>query len=137
MKKTIAIALAFVAFTFLGAGSGAACSCAGPNPVCSVYWNTDVLFSGSGVRIEHVYDNPPEEKIFNGKTVTIAGPGQYLAHFEMIKAYRGKVDEQVVVHAHDQGSACGYVFELGHEYLVYGHVAPNGEVTTNHCELTQ
>lgn len=136
MKKTVARALAFIAFAALGAGSGSACSCAGHNPVCSVYWNTAVLFSGHVVRIEHAYDNPPEEKVFNGKTVTIVGPGQYLVHFEITKVYRGSLDKQVVVHTHDQGSACGFSFELGHEYLVYGDAAPNGELTTNHCTRT-
>lgn len=136
MKKTIAAALALIAITFVGAGSVAAYSCADPNPVCSIYWNTDVLFSGHVVRIEHVYDNPPEEKIFNGKTVTIVGPGQNLAHFEITKVYRGKLDQQAVVHTHDQGPACGYAFETGHEYLVYGYVGPNGDLSTNHCSRT-
>ena len=74
-----------------------------PNPVCSVYSNTAVLFVGHVVRIDHVYDNPPEEKVYNGKTVTIVGPGQNLAHFEITKIYRGSPDKEVVVHTPDQG----------------------------------
>jgi hypothetical protein len=136
MRKAVSWTLSFIAFAVLGARSGIACSCAGPNPVCSVYWNTSVLFSGHVVRIEHVYDSPPEEKVFNGKTVTIVGPGQNLAHFEITKVYRGNPDKEVVVHSPDQGPACGYSFETGHEYLVYGYVGPNGELSTNHCSRT-
>ncbi len=136
MNRIVTRALLFIACTVLGAGSAAACSCAWPNPVCSVYWDTPVLFSGHVVGIEHVYDNPPEEKVFNGKTVTIVGPGQNLAHFEITKVYRGSPDKEVVVHAPDQGPACGFSFETGHEYLVYGYVGPHGELSTNHCSRT-
>ena len=136
MNRILTRALLVIGCAAVGGGPVTACSCAGPNPVCSVYSNTAVLFSGHVVRIEHVYDNPPEEKVYNGKTVTIIGPGQNLAHFEITKVYRGTPDKDVVVRTPDQGPACGFSFETGHEYLVYGYVGPNGELSTNHCTRT-
>src|SRR5580700_8132574 len=102
MWKTLTLAVLSLA----GAGSGVACSCAGPNPVCSVYWSTSLLFLGHVSRIEHVYDKPPEENTI--------GPGVNLVHFDVTKAYRGAPGEQVVIRTNDQGSACGYAFEEGH-----------------------
>jgi len=101
-----------------------------------VYWNTSVLFLGHVVRIEHVYDTPPEERVLNGKTVTVIGPGQYLVHFDVTKSYRGAPGQQAVIHTADQGSACGYAFEQGHDYLVYAYTAPTGDLSTGHCSRT-
>jgi hypothetical protein len=95
-----------------------------------------VLFLGRVVRIEHVYDQPPEERTVDGKKIALIGPGQYLVHFDVTKSYRGAPGELVVVHTADQGSACGYGFAEGHDYLVYGYTAPNGDVTTGHCSRT-
>jgi hypothetical protein len=95
-----------------------------------------VLFLGHVVRIEHVYDKPPEERTVDGKKMAMIGPGQYLVHFDVTKSYRGSPGEQVVVHTADQGSACGYAFEEGHDYLVYGYTAPNGDVSAGHCSRT-
>jgi hypothetical protein len=136
MSKPAAKAMAFSVLGFLAARPGLACSCAGPIPVCSVYWTTDVLFVGHVVRIEHIYDEPPEEKIVDGKKMTLIGPGKNLVYFEVAKSYRGNSSRQVVVQTNDQGSACGYAFEQGHDYLVYGFLGSNGEISTSHCTRT-
>jgi hypothetical protein len=127
---------AIAALCAVGACHALACSCVGPTPVCSVYWNTSVLFLGHVVRIEHVYDKPPEERVVDGKTITIIGPGQNLVHFDVTKSYRGAPGEQVVVHTADQGSACGYAFEQGHDYLVYAYTAPDGGLAAGRCTRT-
>ena len=126
----------FVIFSLLGACPGLACSCVGPTPVCSVYWNTSLIFLGHVVRIEHVYDTPPEETAVDGKKVSLIGPGQYLVHFDVTKSYRGAPGEQVVVHTNDQGSACGYEFAEGRDYLVYASAATNGDLSNSHCSRT-
>jgi hypothetical protein len=136
MSKAVAKTVALAVFSLLGARFGLACSCAGPIPVCSVYWKTDVLFLGHVVQIEHVYNESPEEKIVDGKKMTLIGPGQNLVHFEVTKSYRGASGRQVVVHTNDQGSACGYAFEQGRDYLVYGYSGSNGELSTSHCTRT-
>jgi hypothetical protein len=88
------------------------------------------------VRIEHVYDKPTEEKLANGKTITLIGPGEYLVHFDVTKSYRGASGERVVIHTADQGSACGFGFAEGHDYLVYGYTQPSGEIGAGHCTRT-
>lgn len=114
MSKTL------VAFVLLGVRMVLGCSCAGPTPVCSVYWNTDALFLGHVVGIEQAYDQR-----------------QNLVHFDVTKVYRGAPNsEEVVIHTSDQGSACGYAFEQGHDYLVYALRGPNGELNTGHCTRT-
>lgn len=144
-------ALILATLALLGARANYACSCIGPNPVCSAYWKTDILFLGHVVRIDHVYDEPPEERIVNGKTITIVGPGQNLIHFDVKKVYRSasskespgnactsgcQGSEQFVIHTADQSSACGYAFKVGVDYLVYASIGANGELATSHCTRT-
>jgi hypothetical protein len=125
------------ALVVLGVRGVLGCTCGGPIPVCSVYWGTDTLFLGHVVRIEHVYDEPPDERVVDGKKITIIGPGQNLVHFDVTKVYRGaRSSEQVVIHTADQGSACGYAFEQGRDYLVYASAGTNGELNTSHCTRT-
>jgi protocatechuate 3,4-dioxygenase beta subunit len=132
MWKTLALAI----FGLLGGRSAPACGCLGPTPVCSVYWNTPLLFLGHVVRIEHVYDKPPEERDADGKKITITGPGQYWVHFDVTRSYRGAPGEQVVIHTPDQNSSCGYAFQQGRDYLVYSDAMPNGDFTTTPCSRT-
>jgi protocatechuate 3,4-dioxygenase beta subunit len=127
VTEAAARTIALITLGLSAASPSAACSCVGPIPVCSVYWSTSVLFLGHVIRVEHVYDEPPGETI---------GPGQYLAHFAVTKSYRGTLGEQVVVHTADQGSACGLGFQEGHDYLIYGYTASNGDLSTNHCTRT-
>ena len=54
--------LTLAILSLAGVLPASACSCAGPTPVCSVYWNTSLLFLGHVARIEHVYDQPPGER---------------------------------------------------------------------------
>jgi len=108
---------AFLAFV-LAARAALACSCVGPNPVCSAYWNTPVVFLGHVVRIE-----------------TIRDAGENLVHFEATRLYRGIPSKELVVHTSTQGSACGYGFAEGHDYLVYGYIA-EGKLSTGLCTRT-
>jgi hypothetical protein len=126
VSTTIRKMAAFLVFGWACSGAASACSCAGPIPVCSVYWTTSDLFVGHVVKIEHVYDEPPGEKVVDGKKISWIGPGQYLVHFAITKYYRGTPVEQVVVRTADQSSACGFAFAEGHDYVVYGYATPNG-----------
>jgi hypothetical protein len=121
-------AVAFLVASLISLPSASACSCAGPNPICSAYWTTPVLFLGRAVQIEHVYDQPPPPN-----TVI---PGQFLTHFEVTKLFRGKAGQEAVVHTSDQGSACGMGFEQGHEYLVFAYADEHGVLSTSHCTRT-
>lgn len=104
-----------------------ACSCAGPNPICSSYWTTPLLFLGRAIRVEHLVNRPQPNLI---------GPGEFLTHFAVSKLYRGMAPSEIVVHTSDQGSACGMGFEEGHQYLVFAYPAENGDIGTNHCTAT-
>ncbi len=137
MRTTAARTASFLLLMgLLGPRLGLGCGCGGPTPVCSVYWSTSLIFFGHVVRIEHVYDQPPEEKIVNGIKLTEIGPGQNLVHFNVAKSYRGAPAQQVVIHTPDQSSSCGYKFREGHDYLVYGYAAPNGELSAGLCART-
>ena len=115
-------------FALAGACPALACSCMAPGPVCSAYWSTSTLFLGHVVEIEHVYDNPP--------SANAIGPGRYIVHFDVTERYRGVAERQAVIHTADQGSACGFEFKQGHDYLVYASASPNGQLSTNHCTGT-
>jgi hypothetical protein len=92
-----------------------------------VYWSTSVLFLGHVTRIEHFVNETPDGSI---------GPGQYLVHFDVSKAYRGAPGEQAVIHTSDQGSACGFPFAEGHDYLVYAYAAESGDLSAGRCSRT-
>ena len=81
MGTTAGKAIALIVLWFAGTCLGQACSCMGPMPVCSVYWTTPTLFLGHVIGIDHVYDEPPEEKVIDGKKMTFIGPGKNLVHF--------------------------------------------------------
>jgi len=109
--------------TLLNTGAILACSCIGPNPACSAYWTTPVVFLGSVVKI----DAPP---------ATPSSIADYLVYFDVTKSYRGTSDQQAVIHTAVQGSACGVPFEKGHTYLVYAYTNDNGSISTGRCTRT-
>jgi hypothetical protein len=121
---------------FFGANAVYACSCAANNAVCSVYWDTQLLFRGRVTSIKFVPDKPQQQVLINGKLETVISPGRLEVHFTVLEKLRGDAGSDVVIHTASQGSACGVEFQDGAEYLVYGYQQDKGEWWTNRCTRT-
>jgi hypothetical protein len=59
-----------------------------------------------------------------------------LVEFEVARGYRGVEGERVVLRTNVMGSACGYPFEAGRDYLVFAQPDQNGNLTTSSCSRT-
>lgn len=112
------------------------CSCSITNPVCSAYWDTQLVFRGLATEITFVPDEPPRQVALNGKVATLSGPGTIEAHFYVIENFRGEAGSQVTIRTPSQGTACGLTFQRGTEYLVYSYQEANGEWWTGKCTRT-
>jgi hypothetical protein len=115
---------ALVLFVF--APAALPCSCFQPNPVCSSYWNTPLVFSGRAVSKQLIYDDPKPGVI---------GPGRYEVAFMVTESLKGDAGKQIVIRTHNQSSACGFDFEDGQDYIVFAYER-NGEWWTSICSLT-
>jgi hypothetical protein len=102
--------LAAIAFVLLGLGGTAfGCSCFDPGPPCHAYWNADVIFVGTPIRVSMI------QRRWQGHQMPYL---QY--HFRVsdgLKDIQGKYVDVITI---SQGSACGYHFVLGTKYIVYG-----------------
>src|SRR5689334_10779711 len=92
--------------------TAAACSCFGGTPICQSFWATDAVFAGTVVGID--------------QTTREMGAGfpvsRRLVRFQVSKSYRGNVGSAAMVETGMGGGDCGYHFEPGHAYLVFGSV---------------
>jgi|GEM_PF-1774329 len=75
--------------------------------------------------------------IFSGKMTEIepAGNNQLGVQFEIIKKYRGSFNRNIRIKTAETTEACGYVFEVDQEYLVYATGNENFEVSL--CSRTR
>jgi hypothetical protein len=105
-----------------------ACSCFGGLPICSTFWNTSAVFSGTVVEVEDI--RVPAER----------GSGYYLkkrVHISVKESFRGGVSGIVQVATGGGGGDCGYSFEEGGTYLVYASKNDDGQLSTGICMRTQ
>jgi hypothetical protein len=126
MKPRLLLVLLLLVGNPIGA---LACSCAPPGPACQSFWKTDSVFAGEVLAIEQI--TVPRD--MGGSTLNMS---QLVVRFRVNKAYRGFVGSEISVQTGIGGGDCGYHFERGHTYLVYGHIF-NGTVHTGICSGTQ
>lgn len=115
-----------------------ACSCAGPNPICSVYFGTPVIFRGTVV--ERTLVRPPVQTVKNldGSTSQIMSPGTYKVRLAVSEIFRGgNGKHELTVYTAEQSSACGFPFEMGVEYVVFTYENKAGDqLWTSKCSKT-
>jgi hypothetical protein len=113
-----------------------ACSCGGPNPICSSFWQSPAIFRGTVVELTLLRD-VREVKNLDGTTSSIVGPGKYKVRFRVSETFRGEAQEEIAVYTADQGSACGFPFKNGVEYIVFTYEnKTTGELSTSSCSST-
>lgn len=106
-----------------------ACSCLPRGPACQSFWTTDSVFVGTVLTIEPI---AVPRNIGN----TVVNTSQLVVRFRVNKAYSGDPGTEVAVQTGLGGGDCGYHFDPGHTYLVYGHKS-NGSLYTGICSGTQ
>lgn len=104
-----------------------ACSCLDPGPPCQAYWNSSVSFSGTPLSVSRV------EVEWEGHKMV-----QRLFLFRVEEAFRGIEGKEVEVLTGAWGGDCGYDFQPGTKYLVYGgRVQDKPWVGTSICTRTR
>lgn len=116
-----------VASLFVWAGPSLGCSCYPSGPPCQAYGKTDVIFVGTPVRVSQI------ELKWNGHLMT---HNNY--RFRVREPLKGVKEREINVVTNAQGGACGYKFELGTEYVVYGYRdQATRRVSTGLCTRTR
>jgi hypothetical protein len=96
-----------------------ACSCLGPQPVCSAYWQSHVVFRGRIVDQTIVSPAIGTVKKLDGSYSTTRSPGYFRVRFSVLEMFGGESQsKEIDILTNDQDSACGFPFATGAEYLV-------------------
>jgi len=100
-----------------------ACSCAMPSGSQDALADSDAVFSGEVVAVEQ-------------GTATARSWGYDAATLRVSEVWKGPGRAALEVKTPSQGSACGYHFEEGREYLVYAYTGKQG-LEVDLCNGTQ
>jgi hypothetical protein len=95
-------------------------------PPCQAYWQASAVFAGQVVGVSRV-------KVKEGG----GSYDQRSFRFAVERAYRGVQGDFVEVQTGLGGGDCGYHFEMGERYLVYGYARKDGDpISTGICTRT-
>ena len=102
------------------------CSCEPPPPPVEALQQADVVFAGTVVSKE-LRETEPQWFV-------------YFVSLEVSSSWKGLVKEEMVVTTNSDslGSFCGYFFEEGQDYLIYGYEENEGDpIFTGLCTRTK
>jgi hypothetical protein len=115
-----------------------ACTCGGPNPICSAYWQSPVVFRGRVAEQTLVSHNNEAVKNLDGSSSVVEGPGYYRVRLSVLEMFRGEPQSQEIdILTNEQSSACGFPFETDAEYIVFAFTNQGtNELWTSKCSHT-
>lgn len=115
-----------------------ACSCSGPDPVCSAYWQSSVIFRGRVVEETLESHTNRTVKNLDGTSSTIESPGHYRVRLSVLEIFRGAPQgQEIEILTNEQSSACGFPFVTGAEYIVFSNSnQETNELWTSVCSHT-
>jgi hypothetical protein len=113
-----------------------ACSCFGPSPVCSVFSQSPIIFRGTVVDLTLIKAQPSQIRNLDGTTSSIIGGGLLKVDFVVTETFRGEPGQLLTLFTNEQGSACGFPFKKGLEYVVFTFLDPVGNLTAGICSHT-
>jgi hypothetical protein len=113
-----------------------ACSCVGPNPVCSAFTQSPVIFRGTVVDLTLIKAQPTQVRNLDGSASSIIGGGLFKVDFVVNETFRGEPRQLLTVFTNEQSSACGFPFKKGLEYVVFTFLNPMGNLTAGTCSHT-
>ena len=102
------------------------CSCEPPPPPVEALEQADVVFVGT-VTSKELRETEPQWLV-------------YFVSLEVSSSWKGLVKEEMVVTTNSDslGSFCGYFFEEGQDYLIYGYEENEGDpIFTGLCTRTK
>jgi hypothetical protein len=125
-----------VALILVASSYALSCSCATPRPIPEALVQADVVFVGTVARVER------SESLLGLAVVVVrhlwseltGADDPYLdkwegsprngrvAHFRIAESFKGLATPSALVHTGFGGSDCGYDFEKGVDYVVYGYL---------------
>lgn len=104
-----------------------ACSCYDPGPPCQAYWKSQVVFAGTPLAVTRIEVERDGSRYM-----------QRLVRFQVDEPFRGVSGKAVEVITGAWDGDCGYDFEVGKKYLVYGHNTEGStRVGTGICSRTR
>lgn len=122
----LALGAAFLLLPALAAPAFA-CSCVAPGPPCQAYWKSQVVFAGTPLSVSRIEVERDGHRFM-----------QRLVRFQLDEAFRGVSGNSVEVVTGAGGGDCGYNFEVGRKYLVYGYnLEGSSRIGTGICSRTQ
>lgn len=124
-KLVLSLILLAVAYT-----NSLACKCSGPNSVDAEYEGSEVVILGIVEKIEYVgfgeTMNPDSlevaRKLVPERSIHfLEGPAILKATLKVKRILKGSTKyKSIVIYTGFNGASCGYRFEKGKEYIVYG-----------------
>ena len=121
ISLAIILLVAFSIITFVGGNRRVlACSCADPVPIGVSIDHAAGIFAGKVTALGRTYEPYPIE----------------IATFDVDTVWKGNLGHSVLVSTAQDGSTCGYGFQLGETYLVYA-VGESANLYTSSCMRTK
>jgi hypothetical protein len=131
MKQYLGLLLAAVLFIGWLSGRADACMCSyGGPPVCQAYADASAVFIGVVSEIsETKRPGPSKGDFYPSKLVRLS----------VVEMFKGVAAPEIDIETGNGSGDCGYLFERGKRYLVYGYGAPRSDqhMGTNICTRTK
>ena len=109
--------------------SALGCSCAQFTPP-EAYSKADYV--AQGVVVSKM-EPGPTPRVVRGDTMMLYSSSDMVRYeFRISHIWKGLIESEMVIYSARDGAFCGYVFEVGEEYLVYGHFEDDPDHPDNH-----
>ena len=126
----VSLALMLSVLWFLGNPEQVhACKCAQPGTPSEELEKFSAVFAGRVISVRHSFD--PDAASYTPEDRTTVG-------FEVSTVWKGTVHEEMYITTPPTGGSCGFSFDDGEEYIVYGHDSnhADGGYTVGICSRT-
>jgi hypothetical protein len=133
MRGSLRFLLGFASLVSL-VNTAYACSCFGPQPVCSIKMGSSTIFRGTVVE-STLIPNIQAVKRADGTEVHLLGNGTYKVRLSVAETFSGEPESEQIVYTAQQGSMCGFPFQVGREYVVFTY-ANQTQLWTGRCSMT-
>ena len=108
-----------------------ACSCVEPGTPSEELEKFSAVFAGRVVSVQHSFDPDAGSVVREAEDRTTVG-------FEVSVVWKGNVHKDMYITTPPTGGSCGFTFNEGEEYIVYGHDSnyDDGGYTVGICSRT-
>ena len=121
--------LLLVVSAVLAPDDAAACSCKHSGPACQAFWTSDAVFDATVTSIHEATVPRSSGPVLHERMRRVT--------FQVHQGWKGVQGDTVeAVTALDE-AGCGYSFEHGRRYLVFGRRVPSGHLDVSRCSATR